>query len=351
MRAAMKTLVALGGLAPGFVLVLALVLALGLTLGACTALPKPFQRADAPPEVLARAKGGTGVRVALPEGTTEPMAKLIAQSVAKALADKDIPATVGVGGKLRYALLGRVVAGGGASASAPTRIEWRLVDRGNEPFFAFNHDVEGSSWEWEWGSPKVIQRIGAEAAQLVAQAVAPADKALVAVAAPTRGVWVKPLQGAPGDGDVSLTRAMRFALMGAKVAVTSDRAAARHILEGQVTLGRAVGKSQPVEIVWTVLYPDGGDVGRAVQRNAVPLGTFEGRWGETASIIAAAAIPGIKSVLDRAEETVRVRVSGGAARLQTDVPQDDGKPVLPPPELSPEPELPKSSQVARPPGG
>ena len=52
MRAAMKTLVALGGLAPGFVLVLALVLALGLTLGACTALPKPFQRADAPPEDL-----------------------------------------------------------------------------------------------------------------------------------------------------------------------------------------------------------------------------------------------------------------------------------------------------------
>jgi hypothetical protein len=333
MRASFKALAAVGGLATV------------LALGACTALPKPFQRADAPPEVLARAQGGAGVRVALPEGTTEPMAKLIAQSVARALAEKDIPAAVGTEGKLRYALLSRVVPGGGASPTTPTRIEWRLLDRGDEPFFAFNHDIEGSAWEWEWGSPKIIQRIGIDAAKLIAEAVAPVDKNLIAVAAPTRGVWVRPIEGAPGDGDKSLTRAMRFALMGANVAVTSDRAAARHILEGEVQLGKAEGKSQPVEIVWTVKYPEGSTVGRAVQRNMVPAGTFDGRWGETASIIAAAAIPGVKDVLGRAEETVRVRISGSAP-LQTDVPLDEGKPVLPPPELSPEPELPRSSGTA-----
>ncbi|MEK9752787.1 MAG: hypothetical protein VW338_06195 [Rhodospirillaceae bacterium] len=335
MRASRKTLAAIVGMAAV------------LALGACAALPKPFQRADAPPESLARAKGGAGVRVALPEGTTEPMAKLIAQSVAKALAERDIPASVGYEGKLRYALVGHVVAGGGASATTRTRIEWRLLDRGNEPFFAFNHDVQGSAWEWEWGSPKIIQIIGTDAAKLVAEAVGPPDKTLTPVAAPTSGVWVRPIDGAPGDGDKSLTRAMRFALMGANIAVTSDRAAARHVLEGKVRLGQAEGKTQPVEIVWTVTYPEGGTVGRAVQRNAVPVGTFDGRWGETASIIAAAAIPGVKSVLDRAEETVRVRLSGGQPGLQTDVPLDAGKPVLPPPELSPEPELPRASGSSR----
>ena len=287
MRASLKTLAAIGGLVAVLAPVLAPVLALALTLGACTALPKPFQRADAPPDVLARAKGGAGVRVALLEGTTEPMAKLIAQSVAKALADRDIPASVGLDGKLRYALVGKVLAGGGANPTTPTRIEWRLLDRGDEPFFAFNHDVQGSAWEWEWGSPKIIQQIGVDAAKLIAEAVVPPDKTLVAVAAPTSGVWVRPIEGAPGDGDTSLTRAMRFALMGASVAVTSDQAAARHILEGKVRLGNPEGKSQPVEIVWTVNYPDGGTVGRAVQRNMVPVGTFDGRWGETASIIAA----------------------------------------------------------------
>lgn len=340
MRARLKMLGAVGRLA-------ALLIVSG-----CTALPKPFQRADAPPDVLAHAKGGAGVRVAVPDGTTEPMARLIAQSVVNALTAKEIPAAVGLGGRLRYALKSRVVSGGGGSAATPTRIEWRLMDKGDEPFFAFNHDVEGSAWEWEWGSPKVIARIGAEAARLVADAVAPTDKTLIPVAAPTRGVWVRPIVDAPGDGNRSLTRAMRFALMGAHVAVTSDQAAARHILEGRVALGAAQGKTQSVQITWTVTYPDGGTVGRAVQRNAVPVGTFDGRWGETASIIAAAALPGIKDVLDRAEETVRVRMSGaGPAALQTDVPLDAGKPVLPPPELSPEPELPKPPQPARPSSG
>jgi len=314
---------------------------------ACGELPKPFQRADAPPDVLARAKGGNGVRVGMPDGTTEPMAKLIAASVAKALAARDIPATVGTQGRLRYALKGRVIPGGGATAARPTRIEWQLFDKGSEPFFVFNHDIEGSAWEW--GSPKIIQQIGADTGRLVAEAVAPADKTLVAVAAPTRGVWVRPIAGAPGDGDKSLTRAMRFALMGAQVAVTSDRAAARHILEGEFKLGAAKDSRQPVEIRWTVTYPDGGTVGHAVQRNLVPVGTFEGRWGETASIIAAAAVPGVKNVLDRAEETVRVRVSGDdPAALQTDVPVKEGDFVLPPPELSPEPDLPPRPQTAAP---
>jgi len=320
-----------------------------LLVSACGALPKPFQRADAPPDVLARAKGGNGVRIGLPEGTTEPMAKLIADAVAKALAARDIPATVGLDGRLRYALKGRVVAGGGATAAHPTRIEWQLFDKAAEPFFAFHHDVEGSAWEWEWGSPKIIQRIGADTGRLVAEAVAPPDKTLIAVAAPSRGVWVRPISGAPGDGDKSLTRAMRFALMGAQVAVTSDRAAARHILEGEVNLGTSKDNQQPVEIRWTVTYPDGGTVGSAVQRNVVPTGTFEGRWGETASIIAAAAVPGVKNVLDRAEETVRVRVSGDdPAALRTDVPSNEGEFVLPPPELSPEPELPSRPQTAAP---
>lgn len=325
-----------------------LLLALGFSLAACGRLPKPFHRSDAPPDALVRAKGGQGVRVTLVEGATEPMAKLIAASVAKALQAYDIPATIGPGGKLRYALRGRVLSGGGATSATPTRIEWRLTDRNDEPFFSFNHDVEGSAWEWEWGSPKIIEEIGYQAGRLVADAIAPEDHTLVPQTAALNGVWVQPIEGAPGDGDTSLTRAMRFALMGANVAVTSERGAARHILQGKVALGKVQGKSQPVEIRWTVVYPDGGTVGSAVQRNAVPPGTFDGRWGETAAIIAAAAVPGVKDVLDRAEETVRMRISGDGQQLQTDIPLETEQPVLPPPELSPEPDLPSAQPPAAP---
>ncbi len=320
-----------------FLRVVVVCLSAASVLGGCGALPKPFKRTDAPPDSLTRATGGQGVRVGLPSGTTEPMAKLIAEAVIKELAAHEIPANIGLQGKLRYALQGIVKPGVDGS---PARIHWQMTEKQGEPFFSFVHDVKGTQWEWEWGSPKIIQEVGAEAARLVAGAVEPEDKTLEAVGAVARGVWVKPIRGAPGDGDISLTRAMRFALMGAKVAVTSEPAAARHHLQGEVRVGAPKGNAQSVVIRWTVNYPDGGIAGSAVQRNVVPVGTFDGRWGESASIIAAAAVNGVKDVLVRAEETVRLRLSGAEPSLRTDIPQEQGKPKLPPPELSPEPELP-----------
>jgi hypothetical protein len=308
-------------------------------LSACGPLPKPFKRSDAPPDILTSAKGNIGVQVGLPEGTTKPMANLIAQSVVNALTAREIPAKIGVSGKLRYTLLGAVVTGAGSGAAPPTRIRWQLMENGSELFFSFDHDVQGSAWEWQWGSPKILQEIGDAAGRLIVEAIDPEDSTLKPAQGIARGVWVEPISGAPGDGDISLTRAMRFALMGAKVAVTSEAVVARHYLQGKVLLTPPEGKSQTVEIKWTVTYPDGAIVGHAVQRNVVPAGMFDGRWGESASIIAAAAVDGVKNVLDRAEETVRVRISGGKRNFRADVPHDESAPKLPPPELSPEPEL------------
>jgi hypothetical protein len=266
---------------------------------------------------------------------------LIAKAVADELTRMDIPAQTGPEGKLRYLLKADVGPGAGAS---PARIHWQLLEKNNELFYDFYQDVEASEWEWQWGSPKVIEQIGEETARLIADAVAPPDDTLEPTKPLARGVWVRPIEGAPGDGDVSLTRAMRFALMGADVAVTSEPDAARHQLKGEVAVGPPRDNRQSVDIRWTVLYPDGGVAGSAVQRNQVPVGTFEGRWGETASIIAAAAVPGVKDVLIRAEETVRVRMAGPGPALNTEVPEEEGQPKLPPPELSPEPELPSAQK-------
>lgn len=312
---------------------------LGLaTLAACGPLPKPFQPPpDSAPAALTSRDAGSGVRVSLLDGTAAPMAQLLSQSVAADLVARGIPATVTGGEGLRYTLAGTVeelppeqVAG------TVARIHWRLMDRGAQPFFTFSQDVAGTGFDWQYGSPKVIKTVGDAAARLVAEAVEPEDETLKAVQPLAVGVWVQPIRGAPGDGDKSLTRAMRFALMGAKVAVTSERLAARHILHGDVRLSAARDGKQNVEIRWTVRYPDGGQVGNAVQRNQVPEGTFDGRWGETAAIIAAAAVDGIKSVLDRAEDTVRYRVAGEG--LKTDVVRGAETPLLPPPNLTPAPE-------------
>lgn len=311
-------------------------------LAACGQIPKPFQPPpDSGPARLAERDTGGGVRVAVIEGPSIPMARLLAQSVAADLVERGIPATAEGGEALRYTLKGRVeMLDAGKTEGLVARIHWNLTERGAQPFFTFSQDVKASPFDWQWGSPKVIREVGEAAGKLIAEAVEPEDETLKPVRPVTAGVWVQPIRGAPGDGDRSLTRAMRYALMGAKVAVTSEKMAARHLIDGKVRLGPVSKGRQKVEIRWTVTYPDGGTVGHAVQRNEVPAGTFDGRWGETASMIAAAAVGGIKDVLDRAEETVRLRLSTDR-RLKTDVVAGPEQPVLPPPDLSPEPVLPK----------
>jgi len=303
----------------------------------CGPLPKPFQPPPGTgPASLASADAGSGVRVDMLDGPPEPLAKLLAKSVADDLISRGIPAVTDGGGALKFTLKGRVdEAADPARSGKVGRIHWQLLNRKDEPFFTFSQDISGTAFDWQWGSPKLIHQIGYNAGRLIAEAVVPEDPSLKPVTPVAAGVWVKPIKGAPGDGDISLTRAIRFALMGAKIAVTSEPGAARHILKGTVRLGRPANKKQNVEVRWTVTYLDGSTVGYAVQRNEVPVGTFDGRWGETAAIVAAAAVGGIKNVLVRAEETVRFRLATGK-RLKTDYAKTGDRPKLPPPELSPD---------------
>ncbi len=318
-----------------------MIVSIGLMVAACGQLPKPFQSlpGSGAAELIARDNGG-GVRVQMLDGPPAPMAKLLAKSVAEDLVRRGIPATADEANSLKYTLKGRVDALESPTAAGKVaRIHWSLLLGESEPFFTFSQDVEGSGFDWRWGSPQIIAKVGADAGRLVAEAVEPEDETLKAVIPVSAGVWVKPIRDSPGDGDKSLTRAMRFALMRAKVAVTSEKMAARHILDGHIRVTPPSNGRQKVEIRWRVTYPDGGIVGHAVQRNEVPAGTFDGRWGETAAVIAAAAVGGVKDVLTRAEETVRFRLAADR-RLKTDVVKNGIRPVLPPPELSPEPKLP-----------
>ena len=319
------------------VLIAAIVSSVALAAVSCGPVPKPFKvRPETGPPALSARDTAGGVRVAVLEGPAAPMARLLSKSVAEDLVVRGIPATTEGGEALRYTLRGRVEElSPGTMAGKVARIHWSLTERNAEPFFTFSQDVEGSDFDWQWGSPRVIKKVGANAARLIAEAVEPEDETLKSVQAVSAGVWIQPIQGAPGDGDKSLTRAMRYALMGAKIAVTSERPAARHLLSGQVRVAPPRGGDQNVEIRWTIAYPNGGQAGIAVQRNAVPAGTFDGRWGETAALIAAAAVGGIKDVLDQAENTVRYRVAS-ERRLKTDVVSGSARPILPPPTLSPE---------------
>lgn len=316
------------------------------TVAGCGRLPKPFRSASpGAPEALTSGAINAGVRVQVSGGATKPMAKLLAETVVARLVERGVPSSAGATGAYQYSLDGRVAVTSGWTAGLPAaKIYWRLRQPDGELLYTFIEDVSGTEAEWAWGSPKLLAAVGDEVAGLIIGVVHPDDETLKPVAPVLSGVWIKPISGTPGDGDQALIRAMRYALTGAGIAVTHDQAAARHILEGEFWLGAPKNGVQEVELAWTVKYREGGVVGRAVQRNAVPAGTFDGVWGETGVNIAAAAVGGINDVLIRAEETVRYRIASGRI-LNTDVGSILAQPAIPPPDLSPEPSLPTPARL------
>ena len=149
------------------------------------------------------------------------------------------------------------------------------------------------------------------------------------------GLWVNPIENAPGDGNRSLTRAIKTAIKRAGIAIAGARRHAEFVLEGRFRLDRAKDGLQRVEIVWLVMTPDGREIGRATQKNLVETGTFSGSWGDVATLVADAALEGIQGVL-QAAGVARYRLGPPARVLKTEIPAAQGKTALPPPWLDPE---------------
>jgi hypothetical protein len=118
-------------------------------------------------------------------------------------------------------------------------------------------------------------------------------------------VAVPPVAGAPGDGTRSLARAMQLALRQASISVAEgDAPSGKHFtVAGKVTLGPAAEGKQKVTVSWTLLGPDGDQVGQVNQENAIQAGSLDGRWGDIAYAVAKSAADGIVALLDHLKKT------------------------------------------------
>lgn len=279
--------------------VIALVLA-SLTLAACGKLPRPFGRDDdEAPAALANQVFFEAVQVAPLTGTTRPMGELLARAVSERLQSKyEIPAALDGLDKGRFRLDG-VVAGSGPDT---VLIDWRLTDRHGGQITPFRQELRASRVDWDYGSPKILNAVGEEVSAKIAHMVlgdriVPPTRNQVAG---KRGVWLPPVVGAPGDGNQSLRRAMMVALAGAGMTVGDVAGDAAFQVTGAVELGKPDKGAQTIKILWLVKDRNGRELGRASQSNAVPAGSLDGRWGQTAAFVAAAAVDGIIAVIDEA---------------------------------------------------
>jgi hypothetical protein len=112
-------------------------------------------------------------------------------------------------------------------------------------------------------------------------------------------LFVPEVTGAPGDGDVVLTKLIRVQLAQLGPLVQNTPEGTDFTVQGTVTATPLPKSQQQIEIAWAVTRPSGVVVGKVSQLNAVPAGSLDQFWGDVAVVVAQEASAGINDVVER----------------------------------------------------
>lgn len=114
-------------------------------------------------------------------------------------------------------------------------------------------------------------------------------------------VALRPIEGAPGDGDESLRKAMQYFLGRQSINVVSEYDAPAAIVAGEVFVRPVGSRQQDVRVDWTVYAPDGRRLGTVGQSNRIPAGQLDGKWGDIAFAVAEGAVQGLNELFEQIE--------------------------------------------------
>jgi hypothetical protein len=114
-----------------------------------------------------------------------------------------------------------------------------------------------------------------------------------------KAVAVPSVQGATGQGNDELTKAMRQVLRDAGWTVVNAPAPDALTIQGKVKTAAAHGPTQTVKLEWVVTSPDGKRLGDIAQSNDVSAGSLAQGWGENARMASEAAATGIFKLIQQ----------------------------------------------------
>jgi uncharacterized lipoprotein YmbA len=275
-----------------------LLAALLLALAACQPLPHPFEDSAPPPNSpLMTPPDSAGIVVLPVAGAPGTTARDLADAMATALQDNDIPAGTGARNRGSYVLQGRATTRGMPDGRMQVTVAWEMTGPDGKVTGQQQASTVMTASAWLDG--------GAGIADLVSPAAPPLAKLIESnIPAPVPGsdplIAVHQATGAPGDGSQALATAMSAALRRVQVSLADfPGAVPNYVVEVQVAVAPPVSGKQKVSIDWTLNRPDGSQVGQVKQENAVTAGSLDKVWGLTAYDAANAAASGIAALIDR----------------------------------------------------
>lgn len=260
-----------------------------ILLGACQPLPRPFQpliktSASVPPAL----DGKLGLFLAGIDNASPVFEADFMEILGDELTALGVVASSAVANQGSYLLVGLL------STPQPKsiRISWRII--------AADGTVVGLFEQVGATDEAASEKLVRDAARRISSLMKAGDPTKPAhVLATLPAVVLFPVDGAPGDGRVSLTSAMQVALARRSIRVSDNWEDDSLLLLGSVrTSVRAEG--QLVRIHWSVINNEGHEIGSVTQSNVVPFGTLDGSWGEIADVVADGGADGVMALLREA---------------------------------------------------
>jgi hypothetical protein len=272
---------------------------LSLMLTGCGGDPPPFE----PPAKLAAttallAPGADSGMTLVPIVGLPPQAgRALGGRIAEQLQQREIAASTRTASAARYILQGEATTQLIDQTQLHIDFVWRLVDPTGLTAGTITQEETVPALAVQSGDTAVITGIAERAAIRIEALVRPEPKQAAGTLAPrVARVFVRAVEGAPGDGRTSLTQAIRHILAQNNVTVVEQEDAEALLALGTVRL-QDRGAVQLVQIEWRVLKPDGTTAGTVSQQNQIPKGLLDGPWGPTATAAASGSAEGLLQIL------------------------------------------------------
>lgn len=266
-----------------------------ILLAACQPLPQPFLDAERTANPLLQLKDGGGVVVREVTGLSPALADQLRAGLAEALREKEVVAAVDVGNKTSTVLRGAGALYPVGADEFELAVTWFIQAPDSAPLQVVQRQPIPAARADNLPGPLL-----ADISRRAAAAIIPAIQDPMPSSQVPDAVVVWAVEGAPGDGKVVLKRAIEEVLRENSIPVGQKRQDKTYVILCNVEMGKPQDGQQAIVIRWTVLQPDGNQVGEIKQENKVKAGSLDKNWGEVAYYVAQAAFDGIAALLDEA---------------------------------------------------
>ncbi|MCK5167185.1 MAG: hypothetical protein KAQ66_07690, partial [Rhodospirillaceae bacterium] len=235
------------------------------------------------------------IRVMEPLGTSRPMGKLLANSVAEHLERAGVkastePVEVDVSkinaNKMNESKNNIFILTGNAEVGVDDPnvryaviIRWILSDTFGRVIATHSQGVVGSRQDWDVGDPRLLRSVGVGIAEPMAAMATAEIKPDEPPADPlTKGVLMAGINGLSVEDGKILSKGMAKELLIRDILVTEDPRQATYVLGGLVEMVPTTLGMEMARIIWRVGQIDGPELGNAVQEKEVAQGSLGGRW-------------------------------------------------------------------------